>query len=100
VSDFESCRKKRGLSLAAAARDIGLSSKGYLSRLEKGVTPWPLELALRVEEWSDGEVKAADLLQPEQAELLRAWAARSAAASQANTHATTLGSASRNGVPA
>ena len=76
--DLESHRKKRGLSLAEAARELGLASKGYLSRLEKGVTPWPLHIALRVEDWSGGEVPAVDHLSAEQAQLLRAWAARAA----------------------
>jgi transcriptional regulator with XRE-family HTH domain len=70
LMSLESYRSRNGCSLEAVAAAIGLTSKGYLSRLERGSTPWPLELALRVEEWSAGEVRAVDLLEPAKAALL------------------------------
>lgn len=64
-------RKRRELSQEAAAAELGLSSKGYFSRLENGFARWPLALALRVEQWSAGEVRAVELLHPDDAALLR-----------------------------
>lgn len=56
-------RKSRGLSQAelAEALGLGLRSKGYISRLESGATPWPLKLALRLEKLSSGEVPASSI---------------------------------------
>ncbi|MDZ4375109.1 MAG: helix-turn-helix transcriptional regulator [Phenylobacterium sp.] len=58
-----SFRKFRGRSQAQFAIELGLSerSKGYISRLEAGATPWPLHLALRLEKISDGMVPAASI---------------------------------------
>lgn len=46
-------------------------SKGYISRLEAGAQPWPLRLALKLEQVSEGAVPARDTC-PEAALLLSA----------------------------
>lgn len=63
-------RKSRGLSQSQFGTELGLAegSKGYVSRLERGETRWPLKLALRLERLSAGEVPAATIC-PEAAEL-------------------------------
>ena len=63
-------RQGRALTQEAAAAELGLTSKGYFSSLERGRAIWPLRLALQVEVWSSGAVKAVDLLDPDDAELL------------------------------
>lgn len=68
--DLESFRRARGLSLEQLAPEIGLASKGYLSRIESGTARAPLRLALKVEVWSGGEVRAIELLDAGDAELL------------------------------
>jgi len=65
-------RKSRGLSQARASAELGLASTGYFSRLESGRAPMPLKLALRIEQWSDGQVPATELLHGEELELLQA----------------------------
>lgn len=78
--NVDSFRKSRGLSQTKFGRALGLGpkSKGYVSRLENGRQPWTLQLALKAEQVSGGELKAAELC-PEAAELL---------ASQRNNAAT------------
>lgn len=75
-------RKSRGITLAQCAAELGLSpgTKGHLSRLENGALDFPVRLALQVEEWSRGEVRAVDLLAPEDAALLRSAISRSRSA--------------------
>lgn len=63
-------RERRGLTQEAAAAELGLASKGYFSSLENRRVPWPIKLALQVEVWSGGAVRAVELLPPEEAELL------------------------------
>jgi transcriptional regulator with XRE-family HTH domain len=58
---LESFRKQRGLTQQQAAQELGLASKGYFSRLESGKDPMPLRLALRIERWSEGAVRAAEI---------------------------------------
>lgn len=76
---LEPYRRSRGLSQADVAEQLGLSSAGYVSRLERGSTPFPVRLALLVEAWSDGEVRAVDLLPPEDAQLLSQVISRASA---------------------
>jgi transcriptional regulator with XRE-family HTH domain len=66
---LESVRKARGLSQEQLARELGLRSKGYISDIESGRQRASLKLALKIEKWSDGQVKAADLC-PADADLL------------------------------
>jgi transcriptional regulator with XRE-family HTH domain len=77
---FAEYRARRGVSLEACCTDLGLApgSKGHLSRMERGVLPFGFDLALRIESWSGGEVRAIDLLTAEDAQLLRAAIARAA----------------------
>jgi transcriptional regulator with XRE-family HTH domain len=77
--DLESFRKSRGLSQAQLAIELGLVSKGYVSRLERGVTPYPVTLALRIEAWSGGAIRAFELIDEEHAAFLRASIARGVA---------------------
>ena len=61
-------RKARRLTQAAAAAQLDLKSDGFFSRIENGEAP-SLELALRIQKWSGGEVRAADL-RPDLADLI------------------------------
>ena len=63
-------RERKGISLDAMAAELGFKSKGFLSRLENGERP-SLELALRIQVWSRGEVTAAEL-RPDLADLIAA----------------------------
>ncbi len=67
---LESFRRSRNLTQAEAAAALGLSSAGYLSRLETGAITCPMRLALKIEAWSGGMVLAVDLLSHEDARLL------------------------------
>ena len=71
-------RSELGLTLEETAAALGLGSKGYLSQLENGRASWPIRLALEVEVWSHGRVRAVDLVGPVDAALLRAAMARAA----------------------
>lgn len=68
--DLASFRKSRGLSQEQCASELGLarSSKGWISEIENGERPASLRLALKIETWSSGRVKAATL-SPAAAEL-------------------------------
>lgn len=60
--NLESFRKQRGLTQAQLAEALGIRSKSYISRLETGVGPEPsLRLALAIEKFTGGQVRAADL---------------------------------------
>ncbi len=66
-----SYRKSLGLSQEQVAVALGLSetSKGYISALERG-SHAPLQLALKIEEWSGGRVQAKGLVDAADAQLL------------------------------
>ncbi len=70
--DLSDYRKIRGLSQSACAKELGLRSKAYISRIETGQQSVPMKLALKIERWSNGEVKASELLPAEEAALLPA----------------------------
>lgn len=72
--DLRAYRKSRGLSQTEAARALGVESKGYICDIEKGRRPASLLLALKIEQWSGGKVKAATL-NPKAAELAQGAAA-------------------------
>ena len=67
--DLASFRKSRGLSQEECATELGLSatSKGWISEIEAHERdpsvgrPASLKLALKIERWSGGKVKAADI---------------------------------------
>ena len=67
---FASYRKHKGLTLEEVATQLGLRSKGHVSDIESGAQSPSLRLALQIEAWSGGEVSAASLLSPEDADLL------------------------------
>ncbi len=65
-------RKSRRLTQAACARELGLSSKSYISEIETGSQPASIDVALRIQRWSGGHVLARELLPPEKRTLLDA----------------------------
>lgn len=69
--DLEAFRTSRGLTQEQLAKALGLRSKSYISRLETGLgPPASLRLALKIERFSEGLVRARDLVAPDEAELL------------------------------
>ena len=74
--DLKSFRESRGLSLEQLAIALGLNSKGYLSEIEGGRKLVPIRLALQIEAWSDGALRATWLLNEADAALLEAAIAR------------------------
>lgn len=73
---LQAYRQRLGLTQQQAAEALGLRSKGYYSRMENGFEPFSIRVALKVEAWTNGEVKAIALLDPEHAALLAAAIAR------------------------
>jgi transcriptional regulator with XRE-family HTH domain len=63
-------RKQRGLKQADVAAAHGVSV-AHVSQLENKVVRFTIRLALEVEDWSGGEVPADELLEPDDAKLLR-----------------------------
>lgn len=74
--DLATYRRSKGLTQAQFARVAGLRSKGYLSRIETGSDKCPLKLALRLEDLSDGKIRAIELVSDEDADLLRRFIVR------------------------
>ncbi|MGZ8370607.1 MAG: helix-turn-helix transcriptional regulator [Caulobacteraceae bacterium] len=66
-------RKSLGLSQAGFAKMFGLSSKSYISDLERGRQEVPLKLALEIQQVSKGTVPAASIC-PAAAALLNGQA--------------------------
>lgn len=61
--ELATLRRKRGLSQEALANVLGLKSKGHISDIERadsGRRP-SLQLALKIEKWSDGLIRAESL---------------------------------------
>lgn len=54
-------RKELGLTLADFAPMLGLSSIGYICQITRGEIPPSIKVAIRLEQLSDGRIKAADL---------------------------------------
>lgn len=67
-------REARGLTLDAVGAAVGVRSKGYLSRLEGGREHASIRLALRIQDWSGGAVRAESLVSSEDAALLQRYA--------------------------
>ena len=80
---IESFRRSKGWTLEQFAEEVGLGSKGYLSRIERGVDVCPLRLALKIEALSEGAVPADGLVAPSDRELLVAHRALAASAAEA-----------------
>lgn len=59
--DLESFRKARGLTQQQLAEAIGLRSKGSISMVERGIRDPSADLAIRLEHFSGGVLKAVDL---------------------------------------
>lgn len=61
--DLASFRKSRGLSLEECAKELGLSptSKGWISEIERDRRDASLKLAMKIERWSKGAVKATSI---------------------------------------
>ncbi len=62
-------RKHHGLTLEDCVKQFGFGSKGYWSDVENGAK-LPIGRALEVELATNGEVPAASLLSPDDADLL------------------------------
>lgn len=54
-------RSELGLSLEEFGSRIGVASKGYLSKIERGLEPASPTVALAIEKLSNGRIDAADL---------------------------------------
>lgn len=83
VHPLKAFRETRGLSQEAAASELGLRSKGYISSIESGTWPCPLKLALQIEQWSGGVVPAEQLLEGDDLDLLKATKERGAQPAEA-----------------
>ena len=70
--DLRTFRESKGLTLDNVASALGLASRGYMSALETGSADWPIKLALEVEVWSRGAVRATELVNASDALLLQA----------------------------
>lgn len=60
--------KERKLTPAAMAAQIGRVSEGHVKKLMYGERQPSLPVALRIEEITEGEVKAEEMLKPARAE--------------------------------
>lgn len=54
-------RKDLGLTLEAFAHAVGLKSKGQMLMIERGALSPSVKVALRIEELSQGRIKAAEV---------------------------------------
>lgn len=54
-------RKSLGLTQEQVAAALGLRSKGSISMIEAGLRPASLRVALKIERWSAGKVRASDI---------------------------------------
>lgn len=54
-------RSELGLSLEQFAQRVGVASKGYMSKVERGVEGCSPNVALKIEELSGGRINASDL---------------------------------------
>lgn len=59
--DIASLRAELGLSQEEFARAIGLTSKGQVSLLERGLQPASVPVALAIERLSDGRISAGSI---------------------------------------
>lgn len=59
--DIASLRKELGLSLEAFGQELGLSSKGQVSQIERGDIGCSVNVALQIERLSAGRISAAAL---------------------------------------
>lgn len=71
---LEAFRKELGLSQEECAKALGLKSKSYICGIERNEVTASLRLALKIEMWSGGRVKATSL-NPSAAEIARTRAA-------------------------
>lgn len=63
MNSIRAIRKRRGLSQATAASQLGISPS-YLSEIETGVKPISSRrLMIRVVAWSGGEITLSDIVQ-------------------------------------
>lgn len=61
VMELSEYMKAKGLRDKQAAHELAIS-RSFLSEIRQGKKQPTLDLAVRIEEWSGGEVKPADLL--------------------------------------
>lgn len=67
---FATYRQSQGWTLDQACEQLGLKSKGWLSRLERGEEAWPLRLALQIQVLSRGACPASGLVNDDDRKLL------------------------------
>lgn len=59
--DISDLRRELGDSLETFAAKVGLSSKGYLSCIERGTATCSVDVAINIERISGGRISAATL---------------------------------------
>jgi transcriptional regulator with XRE-family HTH domain len=67
--NLRSYRKSRGLSQKQVAEALGIEAESMISMIERERRKPTLRLALKIQRWSNGEVKAAELC-PDAADLV------------------------------
>ena len=67
--NLRSYRKARGLSQKQVAEALEIGAESLISMIERGRRQPTLRLALRIQKWSGGEVRAAELC-PDAADLI------------------------------
>lgn len=58
------------MSQSELARVLDVTNKGWISQIETGAVKMPIKMALRIQAWSKGALRAVDLLSDEDAKLL------------------------------
>lgn len=68
--DLVTLRKELGLSQEECAKALDLKSKSYICGIERGNVQASLRLAMKIDRWSGGRIKASSL-NPAAAEIAR-----------------------------
>lgn len=63
MSKLKECRKRQGLSLQFVSGELGISAS-HLSRIERGKQVPSPNLAERLSEFFDGEIREVEILYP------------------------------------
>jgi transcriptional regulator with XRE-family HTH domain len=79
-------RALKKLTLGDMADQLDVKSKGYLSRVVNG-EPCSIDLALRIEGWSEGAVAAESVVSPADRDLLRRIDQRASKPAPTEAHA-------------
>ncbi len=68
--DLASYRKSRGVSQQQLADHLGIRSKAYVCALERKSKHPTVEMALKIQKWSEGAIRAEELLPPKRAAVV------------------------------